>query len=945
MDTKQFLSSVLSDEGYYCVVGIKNNKTIQKFYESLDAVAKTAVSLDTEGYDAYFALGTFVEGTNRKADNVQQLKALFLDLDCGVGKPYDTQHDAIVALRGFYKKYELPKPTSVVNSGRGIHVYWALTRPYSREEWLPVAERLKSACLEYGLEADPVVTADAARILRVPNTRNFKADPALSVQILRMGEQHVDLDSFAKKLPETLIPVTPSRTFTDEDSKDMAAVLGQDKYTKKFLKVAKASLSGGGCKQIRRAFLEPDSLSYPDWLHVLSIAKHCEDGEQAIHVVSKGYSGYDPTETEKIASSIDTPHLCMTFENDNPSGCQGCPHKGKIRTPIKLCMEVKEAATNAVEVIVEPQAVMSEGEEEVTEPPKTRVHQVPDYPSPYFRGVNGGVYKRIQDSDGNQDEVLVYDRDLYLTKRLLDPKDGPCFVFEHHTVREGLNTFVAIGTELTNKEQFKKVMGKNDIFLLNREADELMFYVSKWVKYLKDNVDPIHVRTQFGWTEQHKSFILGDKEIFATHIAENPPGARTAQYFPHFQSKGTLEGWKKVTDFYNRPDFEEHQMMFGLAFGAPLMEFIPNVSGAIYHAMSPETGYGKTTGMWGGASIWGAPKRIILKAKDTGNSVWNRAEIYKNLPLYIDEMSNYEPKAASNFVYSVSDGEQRNRLSNSGENIERYRGEPWSTLAGTAGNTSLLEIMTSYRALPKGESGRVIESMITKRLDATDNPAVAALNDDLAANYGHAGVIYIQYILNNLHQTRSLVIEIRDQLINDAKLTPQDRHWVAELSVTYVGCVLAERLNLINWDLDAFYAWMVTKLKILKAGMKEMDIDVKDLVAQFYNDNPRGILRLRSTGDVPEDMDTIIMPDATPLYKWVGRHEYDIHKLYLLPGPFKAWCIDKGHNYSQVRGHIIAQLNGRTTKMRLGRGTKLDLPPQHVLELSWESTDEADTDG
>ena len=114
MDTKQFLSSVLSDEGYYCVVGIKNNKTIQKFYESLDAVAKTAVSLDTEGYDAYFALGTFVEGTNRKADNVQQLKALFLDLDCGVGKPYDTQHDAIVALRGFYKIHVTLKLTRLL---------------------------------------------------------------------------------------------------------------------------------------------------------------------------------------------------------------------------------------------------------------------------------------------------------------------------------------------------------------------------------------------------------------------------------------------------------------------------------------------------------------------------------------------------------------------------------------------------------------------------------------------------------------------------------------------------------------------------------------------------------------------------------------------------------------------------------------------------------------
>lgn len=940
METKQFLSTVLGDEGYYCVIGIKNKKTIHKFYDSLDAVVETAVNFDSEGFDTYFALGTFVEATRRKADNVKQIKALFLDLDCGKGKPYVTQHDAIKALREFCKSYDLPKPTSVVNSGRGVHVYWALSKTYSRDAWVPIAEQLKVACRDFGLDADPVVTSDAARMLRVPNTRNFKTDPPSSVQVLRANEEVVDLTEFASKLPEALIPVPATKPFSDEDNKDMAAALGGDKYKKSFLKIAKASLSGGGCKQIRRALLEPNDLSYGDWLHALSIAKHCEDSTQAIHVISQGYTGYTAEETEKIASSIDTPHLCMTFEKDNPKGCEGCPHRGKIRTPIKLCMEVREAQSNTVEVPIEtPQEVTQPGQAITTpEAPKTRLHKLPTYPNPYIRGANGGIYRRTQDKDGNIDEVLVYKQDLYMTKRLSDPISGPTFVFEHHTVGEGIQTFVASGVELANKESFKKIMGMNDIFLLNKGADELMVYVSKWIEKLKeDKVPIIQVRTQFGWTGSHKSFVVGDKEIFATRIEENPPGARTAQYFPHFESKGTLEGWKRVASFYNRSDFEEHQMMFGIGFGAPLMEFIPNVSGAIYHVMSPDTGFGKTTGMWGGASIWGNHKRITMKAKDTANSVWNRAEIYKNLPLYIDELSNYEGKEASNFTYSISDGEQRNRLGNNGQNVERYRGEPWNTMAGTAGNNSLLETMSSWRVLPKGEAGRVIEAMITKKLGAEDNAAVAQLNDDLAANYGHAGIIYIQHVLRNLENTRTSVIKVRDRMIVDAGLTPQARHWVAEVAVVYTGCRIAESLGLLDWDLDALYTWMIAKLKLASLGMKEMDMDIKDIVAQFYNDHPRGVLRLKHSGEVPDDMAHIIMPDSSPLYKWVARHEYDVQKLYLLPGPFKQWCIKQGHTYSQVRGHIIAELNGKSTKMRLGRGTNLDLPPQHVLELSWDA--------
>ena len=62
----------------------------------------------------------------------------------------------------------------------------------------------------------------------------------------------------------------------------------------------------------------------------------------------------------------------------------------------------------------------------------------------------------------------------------------------------------------------------------------------KWVKQLHETVDFIDVRTQFGWTENMKSYVIGDKEIFANQTLSNPPGARTAQYFPFFASSQTL---------------------------------------------------------------------------------------------------------------------------------------------------------------------------------------------------------------------------------------------------------------------------------------------------------------------------------------------------------------------------------------------------------------------
>ena len=143
-----------------------------------------------------FALGTYDETGSRVASHVKQLKAFFLDLDCGPSKEYANQTDALTALRTFCKQTKLPRPT-LINSGRGIHVYWRLDTAVSRETWHPVAERLKGLCKRNGLHADPVVTADAARVLRIPGTRNHKGDPPLDVTVVGEIGGAVDFAAFS----------------------------------------------------------------------------------------------------------------------------------------------------------------------------------------------------------------------------------------------------------------------------------------------------------------------------------------------------------------------------------------------------------------------------------------------------------------------------------------------------------------------------------------------------------------------------------------------------------------------------------------------------------------------------------------------------------------------------------------------------------------------------
>jgi uncharacterized protein (DUF927 family) len=563
--------------------------------------------------------------------------------------------------------------------------------------------------------------------------------------------------------------------------------------------------------------------------------------------------------------------------------------------------------------------------------------KIPTYPDKYARPEGGGVAKVMHDKEGNREEVIICPDNLYVKKRMIDI-NGPCYEIAHTSQFEGERTFIATQKELMSTESFRSVMNSNDVLVTPSTQKDLMDYVAAWIIKLKPEGPPIRVKSQFGWTEDGKSFVVGDKEIFANRVERNPAGSRTAQYISMFDQKGSLEKWKELAQFYNKPGFEQHQYMFGLSFGAPLMEFMSGISGCIYNLNSPETGIGKTTGMWGGASVWGNHKKIVLIGKDTPNSAWNRAEVLKNLPLYIDEVSNFKPQDASDFCYAISDGVQKNRMSNKGENAERYRGEPWALNCGSTGNSSLTETAGSYRSSPKGEAGRVVSHTATRLLaGAKDTLEANDLNDQLAQNYGHAGPLFMQHVIKNKSSVRQLVSDTRTDLVKALNADPSERFWIAQGATVFAGCTVAKELGLIDWDLDRLWKWIIEKIKAQRANMQGMDMDIEDLVSQFYMDHARSILRITSTSNTKDpELQNIIRPDFQdmPNYQFVARHETDINKLYIRIPVLTKWLAERKYTYESVKALICQKMNGKLSKKRMGSGTKMDIGVTHVLECT-----------
>jgi uncharacterized protein (DUF927 family) len=250
------------------------------------------------------------------------------------------------------------------------------------------------------------------------------------------------------------------------------------------------------------------------------------------------------------------------------------------------------------------------------------------------------------------------------------------------------------------------------------------------------------------------SFVLGDREYFADREVHNPVSAATRDLYPHLTKKGTLQGWKDTMEFYNRPGFEAYQFMVSIGFGSVLMEMTP-INGVQYHFHSKDSGLGKTTAMIAMMSIWGDGEKLLSKQRDTHNSKMNRAEVLKNLPLALDELTNGSPQECSDTSYEISSGQQRNRLSSRGNN-ERYRGIPWALIVPSTGNTSLFARISVYKSMPRAEAMRIYEHRATKIIFKT-KAETDEFSRSLSDHYGHAGPIFVQFVLKNKAKVQKMI--------------------------------------------------------------------------------------------------------------------------------------------------------------------------------------------
>ncbi len=759
MTPLEFLAVVLPspEHGLYCACELTDKKEhifvedTAEFYPKVNAWVENKCNV-------YFALATFDEKVaqikgnkdRRTIPNSRFIKALFLDLD-----GYESKKAAAQALNQFMAKtgLDLLGTPWIVASGGGLHCYWPLEETIEVAVWKPVAENFKRLCAQEELRIDNTVTADSARVLRLPETFNFKEKYGAprEVRILTEGDIF-DFETLAEHIRSqltTLPPVTTSNVIelpgTRPAAPSATSVKLFENSVTKFRTIVEKTKAGTGCGQLAYYIenAQEDGME-PLWRGMLSIAQKCEESEKAVVWLSQMHP-YDEERMHTKLREIRGPYPCTKFDSENPGVCTSCPHWGKITNPLALG---REYAVETQEKHVEVQL-----DKEIKKILR------PEPPRGYAYGQNGGVFieRDDEDADGNKikRQIMLLPYDLFPVDIL--NQNGEHTVHMLATRREGAQTITFPQKCAVSKEEtLKHLATQNVIASFGSGNDKNLFdFIRACVEKLSMDKAPIKVPSNYGW-QTDDTYVFAGKIFFKGGSVEVPmPGLENIVM--HTKPTGSLDIWRQFVNMMIRKKMWDHLTVTMMSMASPLMRFT-GIYGLTVHLGSTESGTGKTLALEAAASVWGHPVHYRTGKGTSPVAMQQRMGLLNSHPLVTDEITAKNRKDFEwfpEFLLDNTEGRGKERME-SGSNKERLNLSTWASMTFMSSNTHAVDYLTGGRKhSSEGELRRLLEFIMDQELSW--EPHEIEIIKSLANNYAVAGEAFVKFMVENVELLSRLV--------------------------------------------------------------------------------------------------------------------------------------------------------------------------------------------
>lgn len=934
MKTDEFLKRVWPTQGLYYLLRVTPQRKRHYSFPDAEKAAEAACAWDRDGNTVYYALASYQRqyvmrpdpkkyGANyrvyRVRENVSHLRAMWLDLDVAptllddnyAAKKYRTQREAFSASAAFVQDANLPPPSMVVSSGRGLHLYWTFTEDLPLAVWERIAPLFKSVCTAFGLKADPARTADPCSVLRPIGTTHRKAAEPLPVDLLIGAGEDIEFMPFAKAIvaaAQTKRVKAPSLSATPSTVND-------DLVIKREFPPSSAYQIATSCAQIGHVATQRGNVEEPLWYAAIGVLRYCTESPAVIHEWSSGHPHYSASETDaKIyhhERSGTGPTTCARFADLRPDGCAGCQFAGKIKSPVSLGTVVEQAPAPVIELGPAEGDIF--GEQSVT---------IPNPPAPYIRTKSGrlGIYI--------EGEVQIWcDYDIYPVKRLRDVSAGAdTLVLRCDKKKDGIVTLTLPTAMIGNLNEFTTWLNKQGIYIAGKTVMTMQAYLMSYMKDLQARASHVQQYNQLGWKDDHTSFVLGHSTHRADGTSVDNTASDTVSTLSGFAKRGDLDTWRQVMALYERGGMEPYQFAVGIGFAAPLMTF-SGYEGAVIAMVSPEGGQGKTTALHAINSIWGNPKDIGLQANDTPNAVLKRIGAYNNMPVTLDEVSNTTGQQLSDLAYQITQGRERRRLNS--DSSEKKTFDRWSTILAVTANQSLLARLALYKTNSDAEVHRIVEYLVQNPMTVSKDEAEAHF-PLLFEHYGTAGDIYAKWLVQNVPAVKKALLVTRQKLDAAAGISTKERYWSAVASAVITGVAIAKKLGLVGFDVQQLFNWTLGALATMRTKGADITRDTVSILAAYLNQFMGGrIVVKKSAGS---NYTVLVDLRGTEL---IYRVEQDTGRIYLDRNHFRDWLARSGGDYHSLlmdlrSSGVLTRADG---KRSLGQGTNYTTAVTTCLEI------------
>lgn len=949
---------------------------------TIDDAVRLAEWVDKQQKNSYFALATFKEEyknekgkrrIKRKRKNVDQLKALWVDIDYKSCAPA-THVGALQALTSFLSKTGFPKPTAMVSSGNGLHMYWPLGTAIGLEDWLPIAEGFKSLCQREGLPADHACTADASRVLRPVGTHNWKdmgnpkpvvwvggsggtytpdsliaalrqcsVEPTSNKRVLqkpsgRSGGEHGGEDGLGH-LPEHLRKATEGSSSASEYTHGTGKRPQNAKSVFQKCAALRSILSTGGAFQ-----------DEPEWSATLTLLAHLDDGAKFVHAMSEKHPDYDADTTmEKWQQKVEAvedgtgPTLCSTFETWHEDKCKACPFykSKKVKTPKSLAY-MDDPAT--------PKDDKS---------PSLKLmpvgHKI-NYPRNWRMGGNQDCIERsIWNDETKQYEWTPVLRQVWELRKARRSIQSDKFELAL-TNKHGVSTrkFEVPSWFLGSNPDLSKALADNGCPIVDpNEFKEFRKLMQTWLDELRKQNNIEDITGQLGWiidtdTDERPiiGFATGTSAYYINGDVREGVVAAVGKYkgiVDSFKPNGRLEPWKDAAAAIVDQGCDHLITLLATSFAAPLMRFTDQ-PGAVVSIVSEDSAAGKSTGLRLAQAVWGNPRHAPATMDDTQTVVKNKLAFLQNLPAYWDEVRGDEQKMQSfiQIAFQVAQGRDRERANSKAETI---RAEEWQTLLAACSNESLFDLAAERAAESNAGIYRIFECKVAPSEYPIHDSEIMSLISQLDTNYGLAGLEYAKYLVDNFEAVRNEVQTFRLVLEKKTNLQGPERFWIAAITAMVLGARYAGKAGLVQIDTKRLLNYLINSLHKLRARavVGKQRLSPRELVAAYAQQHQDGKVTVDWFPQAPGGKrEPMLEGNHSHVRKAMYVEATEINCMMVSKSDFRTW-LEKSKNLKwndKLIHGFERDLQMVEKKCQLAAGTKFKLPRSQCLIFDLNERDD-----